>query len=220
MSCDHRQLSHFKPLVVFAVSFLLLPIGFLSHNAQAQPPSFTIADIQYSGTGCPQNSVAVDVAPDLRAFTLGFDQYVATIPGDPTQPPIRADRKNCLVILNVEYDPGWRFAIFTVNYEGGTLLQNENVVAHQTSTYRFQGQTVRARFISEWRGPRDEDFFFTDEVDAPVFSPCGELRALQINTMIRVNNFAGLPTDTGLIAQDSIDGELTEEYTITWERCP
>src|ERR687894_969411 len=100
MDCDHRQLSHFKQLVAFAVPFLLLTIGSLSHDAQAQPPSFRIVGLQYSGTGCPQGSVAVVVAPDLRAFTLGFDQYVAKIPfpnDDTTQPPIRVDRKNCLV---------------------------------------------------------------------------------------------------------------------------
>jgi len=223
MSCNHRQLSHFKQLVAFAFPFLLLTIGSLSHVAQAQPPSFTIADIQYSGTGCPQGSAAVVVSPDLRAFTVGFDEYGASIPfpdGDPAQPPIRGDRENCLLILTLDYDPGWRFAIFTVNYEGGTQLQNENVVAQQISTYRFQGQTGGAKFSSEWRGPTDELFFVTDEVVAPVFSPCGALRALQINTTVSVNNFAGKPTDFGSIAQDIIDGQLSETYTLTWERCP
>lgn len=222
MSGNRRQLSHFKQLVVFAVPFLLLTIGSLSHDAQAQPPSFEIASLQAGGTGCPQGTVTVNVAPNLQSFTLLFDDYGAKIPfkdDDPTKPPQRADRENCAIVLGLKYDPGFRFAIVQVNYEGGTQLQNKNVVAKQQSTYRFQGQGKGATASTTWKGPIDELFLFTDIVKAPVFSPCGAVLPLQINTVLTVNNFKGKPTDFGSIAQDIIDGQLSEKYTITWEKC-
>jgi hypothetical protein len=186
------------------------------------PPSFEIASLQTSGTGCPQGTVTANVSPDLQAFTLGFDDYGVKIPfkdDDPTKPPQRADRENCLIILSLRYDPGFRFAIVQVNYEGGAQLQNKNVVGKQQSTYRFQGQSGGATAFTPFKGPLDKIFLFTDKVGAPVFSPCGAVRALQINTVLTVNNFAGKPTDFGSIAQDIIDGELSEKYTITWEKC-
>lgn len=185
--------------------------------AAAQTPAYArIRSISYAGSGCPAGTVAENMAPDLRAFTLLFDSYVAEAgPGI----PLSASRKNCQVLIDMDFPQGWSYTIFTVDYRGFMSL-DRNVVGTQKSTYYFQGSSAQAPLQSNFTGPRSGDYQIRDTLglNAVVWSPCGQQRALNINTQVRVDN-ARNRAGSGLMTLDSIDGALRHIYGISWRRC-
>ena len=84
----------------------------------ASPQKVQITNVVAHGTGCPKNSVFIDISPDKQVFTALFEQFQATI--DPFDPSIRyADRhKRCDISLKVQVPSGWQFSIFQADYEG------------------------------------------------------------------------------------------------------
>jgi len=202
-----------KSLQRFTVSstaLLALTFGSLAYAQLAPPDQLVIENLSWSGTGCPPGSVEGSVSDDNLAFTLAFSEYAAQIP------PRRIDRKNCALVLDLAVPQGWSLTILKVNYVGFTQLE-AGTRARQTSTYKWEGQPDLARLSTSWTGPIIVDpYNFTDTLglEAVVWSRCGVNRNLIINTGISVSG------REGLIATDTIDGELKETYGLSWRRCP
>lgn len=183
--------------------------------AQA-PDTVQIRNIMYNGSGCPIGSVAQNIAPDNKAFTLTFSDYIAEIgPGV----PLSAARKNCQLTVDLHFPAGWQFAVATFDYRGYVTL-DPRVSATQSSAYYFQGQGQTGRFSSTYAGPIDRDYQFRDTIGlaSVVWSPCGASRALNINTQVHLNNRANR-NGSGLITTDSIDGQIVHKYGLMWRRC-
>jgi hypothetical protein len=189
----------------------------LSGAAWAEAPDHvTIRSISYAGSGCPAGTVAENLAPDYKAFTLLFDSNIAEAgPGV----PFRESRKNCQINVDLEFPQGWSFTLVDVDYRGYVSLERR-VQATQKSTYYFQGDRKSASLQSNFNGPKDQDYHIRDTLglDAVVWSPCGASRSLNINTQVRVNNTRNRQ-GSGIITLDSIDGQLTHIYGIKWRRC-
>jgi hypothetical protein len=181
----------------------------------AHPEYVKVRSISYAGSGCPAGSVAQNIAPDAKAFTLLFDQYVAEVgPGV----PLTASRKNCAVAVDLDFPNGWSYSILDVDYRGFYELE-AGVTAEQKSSYYFQGDAKTAALTTTVRGPITKDYHIRDSLglEALVWSPCHLSRALNINTQVRAaaaSRFA-----RGLITLDSIDGTLTHVYGLRWRRC-
>lgn len=183
--------------------------------AQA-PSSVTIRNISYNGSGCPIGSVAQNVSPDNKAFTLTFSDYIAEVgPGI----DLNASRKNCQLTVDLQFPSGWQFAIATFDYRGYASLDS-GVEGTQKSSYYFQGMGQTGNFQTTYRGPRDADYQFRDTIGlaSMVWSPCGATRALNINTQVRVSNRAN-PNGRGLMTTDSIDGAVVHKYGMMWRQC-
>lgn len=197
----------------FAVASTLLLAGSLFAQA---PNTVRIRNIMYNGSGCPIGSVGQNIAPDFKAFTLTFSDYIAEIgPGI----PLSDARKNCQLTLDMYFPQGWQFAIATFDYRGYVTLDTR-VQATQSSAYYFQGQGQTGRFSTNFSGPVDRDYQFRDTIGLTslVWSPCGATRALNINTQVRLNNRSN-PNGSGLITTDSIDGQIIHKYGLQWRRC-
>jgi len=179
----------------------------------------TIKKIQYNGTGCPLGTVAKNVSEDKTAFTLTFSEFVAEAgPGI----SLASGRKNCIATLVLSVPGGWQFSIADFYYRGFMAL-DQGITAEHSSDYSFEGQGTTGRFASTEAGPYESDFVYHDQVGlgSIVWSPCGIERALNINTKIRVanSNTSKYPGARGLITNDSIDGQITQIWGITWRRC-
>lgn len=191
----------------------------LAASAQADVPDYVrVRNIHYAGTGCPAGSVAENISPDRQAFTVSFDQYIAAIgPGV----AITEKRKNCQLTVDLDFPPGWSFTIFSVDYRGYVSLER-NVQGSQQSKYYFQGQAATGTLVSQFNGPIDDDYQIRDELglSAQVWSPCGAQRALNINSIVLLNN-ARNRNGSGLMTLDSIDGQLrlVHRYGLQWRRC-
>lgn len=206
--------NNLRNIFTYGVS-LLLPIIAQTATADA-PDNVYVRSIAYAGSGCPAGSVAENISPDLKAFTLLFDNYIAEVgPGIPA----REKRKNCQINVDLAFPQGWSYTIFTVDYRGFMSLE-ARVTGLQKSSYYFQGSRATASLQSTFRGPTDEDYQVRDTLglNALVWSPCGANRALNINTQIRVDNSRNR-RGLGLATLDSIDGQLQQIYGIRWRRC-
>ena len=188
-----------------------------SGSALADVPNYVrIVGITYAGSGCPAGSVGNNVSPDFQAFTLLFDQYQAAAgPGV----PFGQKRKNCQVNVSMDIPNGWSYTLFTVDTRGYVSLQ-PGVRAMEQSTYYFQGQQLTGREQTVIYGPTDRNYQATDQITMAnqVWSPCGVVRSLNINTEVRVDNSAA-PNNQGMMTVDSIDGQFKLIYGIRWRRC-
>lgn len=194
---------------------MLLPL--IAGSAFADAPDYVyVRSISYAGSGCPAGSVAQNVAPDLQAFTLLFDSYIAEAgPGVSA----REKRKNCQINIDLAFPQGWSYSIFTVDYRGYVSLE-PRTTAMQKSSYYFQGNRATANLQTTMKGPVDKDYQIRDTLglSAMVWSPCGASRSLNINSQIRVDNTRNR-RGFGLITLDSIDGQVEHVYGIKWKRC-
>ncbi len=206
------MLSALKNLVKFGAPVAVMAFASVA-NAQA-PSHVRIRSISYAGSGCPAGTVSQNVAPDLKAFTLLFDSYIAEVgPGI----PLNQSRKNCQVAVDLDFPQGWSYSLMTVDYRGYAAL-DAGVRGEQSAAYYFQGQSATARLGTTFSGPTARDYQIRDTlgITALVWSPCGLSRALNMNTQVRLSAPAGR---RGMLTTDSIDGQITHVYGIQWQRC-
>jgi hypothetical protein len=202
-----------KKLVWAGSAFAMLAAS----SAYADAPSYVrVRSLNYAGSGCPAGSVATNVSPDLQAFTLLFDDYIAEVgPGISA----REKRKNCVVNVDLDFPQGWSYTVFTVDYRGFLDLERGMIGTQQTSYY-FQGSSSTARLRTNSVGPISNDYHIRDTlgVSALVWSPCGASRSLNMNTEVRIDNSRNR-RGAGLMTIDSIDGQLKHIYGVQWRRC-
>lgn len=175
-----------------------------------------IAGITYGGTGCPQGTVGISLSTDRKTFTLIFDAYVASIgPGI----SLTDSRKNCQINVNLHYPGGFQYSIFTSDYRGFVDLE-KGVTGVQKATYYFAGSTAQASTQTNWSGPISQDYLIHDEIpfSSTVWSPCGSVEALNINSQIRLDNTANKAA-LGYLSTDSIDGKVTFIVGVQWQVC-
>lgn len=181
------------------------------------PDSLRVRNIQHAGTGCPAGSVAENVSPDRQAFTLLFDSFVAQT-GLGAKP---ADaRKNCALVVDLDYPAGWQFSVVAVDVRGYAAL-DPGVTGQQVTTGYFQGSRDQFRVQQDFWGPTAEDYLNSAEIPlaTATWSPCAQnaARALVLNSQVRLissNRFAN-----GLMTVDSIDGSVLMTYALRWRRC-
>jgi hypothetical protein len=202
----------------------LLVMGAAAAHAEVRDPiapsePITIKKIQYNGTGCPLGTVAKNVSEDKTAFTLTFSEFVAEAgPGI----PLSAGRKNCVATLVLDVPAGWQYSIASFYYRGFMAL-DKGMKAEHSASYFIEGQGKTGTFASQKSGPFENDYVYNDNIGiiSDVWSPCGVERALNINASIRVSNTDSrkYPNAQGLITNDSIDGQITQVWGLTWRRC-
>lgn len=180
------------------------------------PDEVKIKSISYAGSGCPAGTVAENLSQDKLAFTLLFDSFIAEAgPGV----PVREKRKNCQLLVDLEFPQGWTFTIASIDHRGYAALEKKVIGTHKASYY-FQGQGQTGTLSTDLKGPKDQDYHFRDLVglSSVVYAPCGARRALNINTQVQVDNSANKRA-SGLMTVDSIDGQVTQIYNLQWKRC-
>ncbi len=195
------------------LSSLISPIA--SNGDSPRPDDVHIARLTYAGSGCPAGTVSELVTPDGRAFTLLFDNYVAEAgPGI----PLSSGRKNCQIAVDLRFPSGFSYSIFEVDYRGYAKL-DRGATGVQKSSYYFQGSAQTASLQSTFNGALDQDYQFRDTLGlgAVVWSPCGAVRALNMNTQVRVSTTGA--SQRALLTTDSIDGNIAHTYKILWRSC-
>lgn len=175
-----------------------------------------IEKISYRGSGCPKNSAAVNLSPDLRAFTVIFSKYQASIDNAPRLSRVARD---CDVDIDLRVPDGWSFMIYTVDYRGYVAL-TEGATAELDSRVRFRGVDPHSRIDGvEFKGPVDQDYFLRHTLNAKTFqrSDCrGAKRHLGIRSSVTVTAKKGA---SAVMSVDSLDEEVNQTYWIAWERC-
>ena len=211
--------------VIQSVIKVLAPVALLAGSplfASAPPDPIKIEHVTFKGTGCPDPSTAaVNVSPDKQALTVTFSEFIAE--AGPSI-PASGNRKNCTLTLDLNIPSGWQFSIGTFNFRGFVSL-DKGVAAEHSATYFLQGDSNQQKFLSTKKGPFTDDYVYTDTIgiESKVWTSCklGIKRALSINTAIRAwnTNKDKYPNATGLITNDSVDGEITQVWGVQWRQC-
>jgi hypothetical protein len=97
-----------------------------------------IKAVQYAGSGCPPGTASSSIVNGGTTVTLGFSEYGAQT-GGLSQP--KDARRNCNVLLDLEYPVGWSYSVAT------TILQGDATVPKHCKA------TLGALY--SWSGRRD-----------------------------------------------------------------
>src|SRR5687768_9576804 len=74
------------------------------------PDQVYIQRLTYAGPGCPSGSVAHNLAPDAKAFTVLFSDFLAEVgPGIPSG----QNKTSCRVTVDLRFPNGWSYSVFT-----------------------------------------------------------------------------------------------------------
>ncbi|MEV6300121.1 DUF4360 domain-containing protein [Actinoplanes sp. NPDC051861] len=201
---------------------LLGALGVAAPVQAAPPPvpdEMMIIDVvKANGSGCADESAAITVSDDNKAFTVIYSDYLAQVgpKADPTD-----FRKNCQLAVDIDVPSGFTFAIATADYRGFASLR-KGAWAEQNAGYYFQGYTQTARTKHTFKGPMEDEWQRTDKVGIASlnFLRCGDRRFLNINTDLRVNRGSSDSSKhTNLISMDSTDGSIETVYRVVWKKC-
>jgi hypothetical protein len=202
-----------------AVASLFVPAVAQASPLPAPPTDRIVIDVvTVLGSGCPEGTTAVAVAPDNTAFTVTYSDYLAQV-GVGSRPTDR--RKNCQLGLRVHVPGGFTYAIAQADYRGFASLAR-GASGMEQANYYFQGTSPTASISHTFRGPYDNNWQATDRVDYAdlIWHPCGKWRNLNINTELRVNVGSSNPnTTTSFMTMDSTDGSISTIYHFAWKRC-
>jgi hypothetical protein len=191
--------------------------GFL--NVPPPPDKIVIDVVTVNGTGCPAGTATVAMSAENTAFTVTYSAFTALVGVGATSIDWR---KNCQINLVVHVPSGFTFAIGKVDYRGFASIVT-GASAIQRANYYFQGQSQTAYASHTFTGPLGDDWITSDEVPvaALVWSPCGVLRNLNINTELRaIAGTSNTTNTTSFITMDSTDGSIKTIYHFSWQRCP
>jgi len=191
------------------------PAASTSAAAGPDPSEVYINSISYGGTGCPQGSVGSFISADRQTFTLIFDSYVASIgPGV----AVTDNRLNCQLNIDLEYPPGFQYSVLGTTFRGYAGL-DKGVTGVQSALYYFSGSATQVSTSTTFNGPTDGDYEISDTIPftSTIFSPCGAALPLNINSQVRLTST--VTTATGILTDDSIDGKITFEVGVQWQKC-
>ena len=213
----------------------LMVVSWLCPRLLADAPSTHpsgIESISYRGTGCPEGSVAANLAPDAQTMTLIFSSFAV----DTSTRSGRPMRKVCAINIAMRTEPGWQFTLFGVDVRGYANIQAGAVGVQQVlhSFGEGDGQSIgRQQLI----GPFDNNFSSHSELPlaAVEWSPCdsGRHRRFHLRASITVRPRLGFRDSDGeqddagkgpsfpygYMTVDSIDGGMVQQYQVAWRRC-
>lgn len=210
------MLTRHEATKIFAASALACAGWGLAPKAHAEdldPGGIRIRNMTYSGTGCPEGSVAANLAPDAQAVTLLFDSFAIDQSGTGTT------SKDCKVKLKLRMPSGWSVGIFAVDFRGYASLE-QGVRGRQMAGYRFGAGSEREVGVYEMSGPLTLDY--QNRIEIPLesvhWSDCdGGNEPLIIGAKIDLKSNAR--GGNGILTVDSIDGAIVQEYGLAWKRC-
>ena len=176
-------------------------------NGQANP--------SYGGSGCPAGSARAIVSPDLKSFTMIFDKYVVNAAGSNS-----FDRKNCQILVNLNFPQGWTYSIARMDYRGFYDI-SAGASGSQQALYYFQGNLQQARLNTVFNGPTTGDYTLSDTlgINNLVWAPCGSQSGLNINTSLLAKVGPNNPNGYAQLTTDSADGSVQTTYALQWQRC-
>jgi hypothetical protein len=178
------------------------------------PNEVMIGNLVAGGTGCPQGSVGVDLSAGYDSLVFQFDNFVAEVgPGiSPAQ-----QRKFCQINLDLNAPAGWQYGLRAVAVNGYAELDQGVSGLIQSEVYFSGASSTSAKSESELVGPLwssyEVEHAWGDE--EMVWSPCGASRALNVKTVIRLDN----QRERSLRGLLTAEEKLVQTYAIEWRRC-
>jgi len=201
--------------IAFGLSFVASAFADVPPYVTIPPSINGQPNPSYGGSGCPAGSARTVVSPDLKAFTIIFDNYIVNAAGSNAM-----DRKNCQILVNLNFPQGWSYSIARMDYRGFYNI-SAGAFGSQQALYYFQGNLKQASLVTVFNGPASGDYTISDTlgVSALVWSPCGALSGVNINTSLLAKVSSNNPYGYAQLTTDSADGSIQTTYALQWQRC-
>jgi hypothetical protein len=189
------------------------------------PSEIQIIGANWSGSGCPQNTVATTISPDRTVITFGFDAF-QTYYGPAAEVPVSERTKNCQIHLDLRYPPGFSFAVLQSTYHGYARL-DPGIRGSFLSTYFFSqdtSATTVTRTEIDGGGMWQEGQVYTKIDTVPtsslIYAPCGSEGILNINNRIALTRTSSAASNAmGEITDDDATIAFTQQVNIQWAQC-
>jgi hypothetical protein len=212
-----------RPILAALITVLVLSASGPARAATADdgtaPPAerITLDVITVNGSGCPAGSAYASVLPDNTGFRVTYRDFIAEAGGDAAPTGFR---KTCQINLLVHIPQGFTFAIARADYAGRARLE-DGATALQRTNYYFQGSSDNSYVDHPFAGPLRSIWHTIDAtpVTELVFAPCGELRSLNLNTELRVDEGTLNPGRASSMSMRSTDGNVETIVQFQWKRC-
>lgn len=170
----------------------------------------------YNGSGCPQGTVSINVAPDNSYFNIIYSKYTSQvgIGSSPTD-----FRKNCQIYIKIN-DDNKKFSIKKTVYNGFTHLEDG---ANSLFRFGYNLQEQISQFNDKtFEGPFEDNWQVIDNIpfNSTIWSNCDNPKNLFLNTQLRVDAGSSDPQKTtSFITMDSTDGSIMSTYYLDWSPC-
>jgi len=176
-----------------------------------------IKSIQANGNGCPLGTttkllVDTDGSGSADFFQVTYSEFSVTRPGIPA--------KNCLVEALIGIPQGWSYSLLDVQYEGYAEIDAKHIGSILTKyNFPFFSNTVsttkdlEGSFVGEYS---KDDFL---GILAQVWSPCGKVAPLNMNTRISLRQKPGTSGGSSFMDVERQTGLLVQVFNIKWRRC-
>ncbi|GBG72135.1 hypothetical protein CBR_g11068 [Chara braunii] len=174
--------------------------------AQVSLGAVKIRKVTVAGSGCPHETPLVSISADNQAVTIPFLEYQVAVPA-----ALKDRQKSCTISIDLDYPAGWTYVASKWTYQGWVELQ-KGLVAYQSAKYYYQGGQPACERIAKWdalKKPIAGRSYTIQEVcpEGISFSPCGEVRGLNILTRMWIDNKKNYNAE-GVIKAEVVDGEV------------
>ena len=185
-------------MLVTAILPFLLPLAFSlptpENEAESiEPGSFSMKDISFSGSACPQGSNSASLSGNWAASTLNFKQFAASAPDD-------GRTENCgMHVQGSSVTPGWQVALAEASGSGSVNLKAGSTLSSYVTSFWSQDAANTATAQATVAAPSDrtveQDFTVTAKPSKLVWSPCagsnGYLGILNVNVRLAIAGSKG-----------------------------
>lgn len=183
--------------------------------------SVEIKEVSLSGSGCPDGSVQVVLAPDASAFTVLYDRFQLQVtPGNP-----KGEMK-CEVQIKLKKPRLQGFAIESADFRGFVWLDH-GMTAEQTVSVGAGAIKEIRQLTSEfgsqkWNGPISENYILSTvrPINGPKLLNCLPAKdetKIIVKSKIKIEprHSAGI----GQMSVDTADGRVSQTYRLRWDNC-
>ena len=203
--------------------FLLILLILICQNlfADERQGEVKVARITAEGTGCTNGSVSSNFSPDLKEFSILFDNFIAT---SGAQSGATLDRKNCNVHLQIKMHENWQFALATADYRGFVALEDGTQATHKVIYQMNKNRGEKSLNQSVFKGPLIDGYTIQHSVNSGELE-WTECKNKNLNLKIKVDLIAQsinprASNNGAQITLDSLDGAVAEQkFGILWRKC-
>ena len=185
-----------------------IPLLLISGLAVAEetPETYSVLSVQSAGSGCPEQQLESEFAD---ANTLSINLISGMEVTSSPEGPISSTRKNCLMVIDIDYPNNWQYALVSATLAGEASIAPSAVAVHKISAH-YQGYSTD--MIAQLTLSDKEDVTYNESIEfqPEEWSPCGRKRHLVKNIQTRIRGTDDL---------SYIRSQPQTEIQLKWKRC-
>ena len=184
--------------------------------------SVVIRGVRLTGSGCSESTATASITADGQLLSLLFDNYSAEIGTGSQNPNATSIKKDCRVLIDVDVQAGYQYAIEQTEYRGFAALPASAYGFHRF-TQIVPNQMVPSMREAQLRGPVSGNYE-VKVAQKPGRSPYSNCNQAQQTIELMSELFvAYLPNTSArqmaMINLDSIDTGINSRFKLSWRPC-